>query len=186
MSGLSERLAKAEAAKAAGYAVRPMERSDARRVAQVHVEVWRTAYATLLPEDYLVSLDVDEFAARWASRLVSRSSRTSRLVGLRSDGSIVALGSAGPSRDPVEPAERELYGLNVLAEERGTGLADLMMQRLVGDERCSRGCFRATPGPSRFIRLTASRWMSTPRSIRRLGQRNSVCSATQRTDMPRW
>ena len=137
MSGLGKRRAKAEAAAAAGYAVRSMEQDDAERVAQVHVGVWRTSYAALLPKDYLASLDVREFAERWSSRLASRSPLMSQLVGLRSDGSIVGLGSAGPPRDPNEPAPRELYGLNVLAEARGTGLADLMMQPLVGEGGCS-------------------------------------------------
>jgi len=75
VSGLGKRQAKATAATAAGYAVRPMEQDDAERVAQVHGEVWRTAYATVLPEGYLANLDVSEFADRWSSRLASRSPR---------------------------------------------------------------------------------------------------------------
>lgn len=106
-----------------------------QRVALVHVEVWRTKSAALLPQDYLASLDVREFAERWSSKLASPSPLRSQLVGLRSDGRIVGLGSVGPPRQPDEPVPRQLYGLNVLDEARGTGLADLMMQPLVGDER---------------------------------------------------
>lgn len=137
MSGRGKRQAKAKAATAAGYALRTMELEDAERVAQVHVEVWRTAYATVLPEEYLASLDVSEFADRWSSRLARRSPHVTHLVGLRSDGTIVAAGTTGPSRDPDKPAPLEIYGLIVLAQEHGTGLADLLMHRLVGEEPCS-------------------------------------------------
>ena len=137
MSELAKRRAKAKAAAIAGYQVRPMELDDAESAAQVHVQVWQTAYATLLAKDYLASLDVRDFADQWSSRLVRRSPHVAHLVGLRSDGSIAAAGTTGPPRDPDEPAPLEIYGLIVLAQDHGTGLADLMMQRLVRGERCS-------------------------------------------------
>ena len=129
--------ARAEAAQALGYAVRSMELADVERVAHVHAEVWRAAYRELLPGGYLASLNRREFGDRWRDRLMAPTRSVTELVGLRPDGSIVALGSAGPNRDADTPTDWELRGLNVLATEQGTGLADMMMRELIGDRPCS-------------------------------------------------
>lgn len=114
-----------------------MNQDDVEAVSKVHVAVWQTTYRGLLPDEYLSGLDPESFAARWSSRLSQDTRSAADLVGLRPDGAIVALGSAGPTRDADPPAEWELWALNVLSVAQGTGLADLMMQRLVDHRPCS-------------------------------------------------
>ena len=46
-------------------------------------------------------------------------------------GRLVGFASAGPCRDDDAPARRELYGLYVEAGSRGTGLADLLVERVL-------------------------------------------------------
>jgi ribosomal protein S18 acetylase RimI-like enzyme len=48
-------------------------------------------------------------------------------------GSIIGLATAGVTRDPDAPTAWELYSINVLAEERGRGVAGDLMQATVGD-----------------------------------------------------
>ena len=110
---------------------------DAESVAQVHVKVWQTAYEGLLVHDYLASLEVSNLTDQWSRRLLRKSPRLTHVVGLRPDGSIAAAGTSGPPRDRDEPAPMEIYGLIVLAQDHGTGLADLMMQRLTRGRPCS-------------------------------------------------
>jgi ribosomal protein S18 acetylase RimI-like enzyme len=122
---------------AAGFAVRPMWPADAARVAEVHVGVWREAYAALLPADYLAGLSVAVFSERWAARLASPAPGVVHLVGLDPAGDVVGIATAGPSRDRPAPTLGELWAINVLAGAHGTGLADLMMDTLVSDDPVS-------------------------------------------------
>lgn len=140
---------RAATAAAAGYVVRPVERADVGSVARVHVQVWREAYGSLLPAEHIAALDDGEFERRWGERLERPASvGLLHLVGLHPERGIVAVGTAGPSRDPDPPTAWELWAVNVLATEHGSGLADLMMAGLAGRRACSlwvlRGNVRAT------------------------------------------
>jgi ribosomal protein S18 acetylase RimI-like enzyme len=48
------------------------------------------------------------------------------------DGEIVGLASAGPTRDDDAPTRWELYAINVLAAQQGTGVADQLIDAVVG------------------------------------------------------
>lgn len=49
--------------------LRPAERDDADAIASVHVAAWRTAFAKLLPTDYLRDMSVGAAAERWQREL---------------------------------------------------------------------------------------------------------------------
>jgi L-amino acid N-acyltransferase YncA len=137
MAGEADTAARARTAVEAGYVVRPMQASDASVVAEVHVRVWHEAYAPLMPAEHLAGLEVAEFSERWRERLARRTADGPRhLVGLSPDGVVVGLGTAGPSRGPQPATRWELWALNLLASEHGTGLADLMMSELIGARAC--------------------------------------------------
>lgn len=125
--------ARTRAALQAGYAVRPMKPSDAPVVGEVHVRVWREAYASLLPAQHLAELDPVDLAGRWRERLLRRDEGVRHLVGLDPGGRIVGLGTAGPARDPQPATAEELWAINVLAAAHGTGLADLLIAELTGN-----------------------------------------------------
>lgn len=114
-----------------------MSPSDVPRVAEVHVQAWREAYRGLMPEPFLRELSVDSHVQTWTEVLASPAPGSRHVVGMRPDGLVVAIGSAGPSRDDLADPALELYMLNVLAAHDGTGLADAMMEALVGDEPAS-------------------------------------------------
>ena len=120
----------------AGYTVRPMHVSDAARVAQVHVQVWREAYTAMLPAEHLADLDAEDLAERWRERIVRPAAGVRHVAGLDPGRRIVALGTAGPARDADPVTAWELWALNVLAEAHGTGLADLLMAELTGNGPC--------------------------------------------------
>ncbi len=115
-----------------------MEWADVDEIAEVHIQVWREAYESLMPSDYLAALDQEQFARSWRDRLKAQQpGEIMQLVGLSPDGRIAAIGSAGPSRDEDAPTAWELFAINVLAAAHGTGLADLMMADLVADRPTS-------------------------------------------------
>ena len=96
--------------------------------------VWRDAYAGLMPAEYLAGLSEERCAARWreiVGRLVGAPQRT--LVVIDPDGRLAGFGSAGPSRDDDAPTEWELYAVNLLAHARSTGVADRLVDDLLGE-----------------------------------------------------
>jgi ribosomal protein S18 acetylase RimI-like enzyme len=104
---------------------------DLDELGRVHVQVWQEAYAGLLPADYLAGLDPAAGPARWRERRVSNGD-----VGwwiARDEAGIVGMTTSGPPRDDDAPAPLELYAINVLRRAHGSGLADDLMARVVGD-----------------------------------------------------
>ena len=106
--------------------------ADAVEIGRVHIQVWREAYAGLMPADYLAALDPQASAVRWAEMLAQPADGVRRLVGVSPAGEVMAIAAAGPSRDDDAPTPWELWAINVLAAHHGTGIADLLMGHLVG------------------------------------------------------
>jgi GNAT superfamily N-acetyltransferase len=116
------------------WELRPLAPEDCAELARVHMAVWRDAYAGLMPADYLAGLSDERCADRWresAARPEDAPERTLVVVDAR--GRLAGFGIAGPSRDEDAPTEWELYAVNLAAPARGTGVADRLLDRLVGD-----------------------------------------------------
>jgi ribosomal protein S18 acetylase RimI-like enzyme len=105
---------------------------DADEMASVHVAVWREAYAGLMPADYLASLDVAAFAEHRRARIRHPQPDVGEWFA-RDAAGILGLVASGPARDPGPPEPFELYAINVLARAHGSGLADDLLDRAIGD-----------------------------------------------------
>ena len=116
------------------WRLRPLALQDCDEVGRVHMAVWRDAYSGLMPADYLAGLSDEACAATWRERaLRPRDSSGRTLVVVGPDGHVAGFASAGPSRDEHPPTEWELYAVNLSAQVRGTGVADRLLDALVGD-----------------------------------------------------
>jgi len=104
---------------------------DLDELGRVHVQVWREAYAGLLPDDYLGGLDPTFGPKRWRERFGSSPEVAWWLA--RDEEGIVGMATSGPARDDDAPRPWELYAINVLRRGHGTGLADDLMEQTVGD-----------------------------------------------------
>lgn len=116
-----------------GWTIQPLGPDDCDELGRVHMDVWRDAYAHVMPADYLAGLSSERSAARWrelAQRPAGAGQRT--LVVRDDDHRIVGFASAGPSRDVDAPTFWELYAVNLAPAARGTGVADLLLDELVG------------------------------------------------------
>lgn len=129
-------MSRATAARAAGYAVRPLERDDIDEFCRVHTAVWRETYPGLFRTETLDALDPAAQAERRRALFDEHGPRGT-LVALAPDGSIAGMASSGPSRDDDPPTELELYAINVLAAHHGSGVADLLVERAVGSAPAS-------------------------------------------------
>jgi GNAT superfamily N-acetyltransferase len=99
--------------------------------------VWREAYAGIMPAAYLAGLSDESCAARWRSIAAAPPAEGGTLVVHDPAGRIAGFASAGPSRDDDAPTPWELYAVNLTSAARGTGIADLLLQRLVGSRDAS-------------------------------------------------
>lgn len=116
--------------------ITPLALEDCDELGGVHVQVWREAYAGIMPADHLAGLSAERSADRWREtvRVLSEGRTTARtLVARDATGRIVGFASAGPSRDEDPAAAWELYAINLLSRTHGTGLADELINRVVGD-----------------------------------------------------
>ncbi|MFC7596753.1 GNAT family N-acetyltransferase [Terrabacter sp. GCM10028922] len=117
-----------------GWQLRPLAPADCDELGRVHMAVWREAYAGLMPADHLAGLSDERCAATWRERVARQEGHQARtLVVVDPKGRIAGFASAGPSRDADAPTEWELYAVNLLPHARGTGVADRLIDELVGD-----------------------------------------------------
>src|SRR4051794_5094079 len=82
--------------------------------------------------DYLAGLDPTRSAERWRESATQPSPGVLTLVA-RDDEGILGFASSGPARDDDPPTGYELYVINLLARAHGTGLADALLARALGD-----------------------------------------------------
>ncbi|WP_226829095.1 GNAT family N-acetyltransferase [Acidithiobacillus ferridurans] len=84
---------------------------DARAVAEIHVDAWRSAYSRILPADYLASLSVEKREAMWKN--IVESGQTELLVA-KDGGAILGWVSFGACRDKDAPSSQaELWAIYV-------------------------------------------------------------------------
>jgi len=104
--------------------------ADATRVAHVHVEAWRQAYASQLPADLLANLDEASRAAQWTQTI---SDGITDVYVAEADGKIVGWATGSGGRDEGAPARRELEGIYLLETAYGSGAGQLLLDAVVAD-----------------------------------------------------
>jgi len=114
------------------WTIAPPTLDDLDELGRVHVQVWREAYAGLLPDDYLAGLDATFGPRRWRERFGSFPDLKWFIA--RDDDGIVGMATSGPPRDDDAPVGLELYAINVLRRAHGTGLADDLIAHTIGNE----------------------------------------------------
>ncbi|MEV0091083.1 GNAT family N-acetyltransferase [Streptomyces sp. NPDC050738] len=102
--------------------IRDMTADDCHAVAVVRVRGWQYAYAGLMPQPYLDSLDIEAQAARRREIFDAGRSTVVNVVAER-EGEVIGWGCCGPYRedDGTRTADGELYALYLLPEHLSTG-----------------------------------------------------------------
>lgn len=112
--------------------IRPAVADDASAIAQVHVTAWQIAYRSLVPQEYLDSLDIMERTQLWHSILVGDITvegipRPADFVA-ESNGALVGFANVGRFRDePGNTQAGELWTMYLSPDHWGTGVADALM-----------------------------------------------------------
>jgi ribosomal protein S18 acetylase RimI-like enzyme len=106
--------------------VRPADTTDARGIAEVHVETWRATYGGVMPQHVLDELDVGERERMW-TRLIAHADLSVFVA--ESEGRTVGFANVGACRD--EPATGELYAIYVRPSLHGSGAGQALMDASV-------------------------------------------------------
>ena len=120
-------------------AIREARPSDARAIAEVHVEGWRWGYRDILPDGYLDGLSIDERETRWHTGLSDPVPGVIRFVAVDADR-VVGFVSAGPSEgDFAEPpaGAAEVHAVYLREEVQGTGVGRALLERVTDALRAS-------------------------------------------------
>jgi GNAT superfamily N-acetyltransferase len=160
--------------------IRRASAGDARAIARVHVECWRSAYAGIIPDKVMVDMSVDDKAAFWRRMVLRAGAREAVLIASvaesgdsRSD--LVGFASSGPADRRaggyVPPGfDGEVQTLYVLPDWQEQGLGRAL---LCGSFRALRRAgFR-----SAFVWVLAqnqSRFFYEAMGARRIGERTET------------
>jgi ribosomal protein S18 acetylase RimI-like enzyme len=109
--------------------VRPAELSDARGIAEVHVQGWREAYSHLVPAESLARLSVEQRERRWAELIVAATPA----VWVATDGRLIGWATTSTGHAAEAPRDLELEGLYILASHYGSGAGQALVEAAVGD-----------------------------------------------------
>jgi ribosomal protein S18 acetylase RimI-like enzyme len=129
---------------------------DARGIARVHVETWRSAYAGILPDRVVVQMSVDDKAAAWRHLIQRQDAVDAVIVAEMDDGTIVGFASCGPAGPESMPDyDGEVHTLYVLPDwqEQGIGRALLCgcLRVLGAAEIAAAYLWVLADNPSRFF-----------------------------------
>jgi L-amino acid N-acyltransferase YncA len=108
--------------------VRKAVLSDAKGMAKVHVDCWKTTYATIIPDEYLNNLSYERREQLWKENIP----RGGVFVAENDEGSIVGFSSGGKERTGKYPNfSGELYAIYILKEYQRHGLGKLLVRPII-------------------------------------------------------
>jgi GNAT superfamily N-acetyltransferase len=129
--------------------------ADARAIARVHVESWRTAYAGILPDRVLVQMSAEQKTAAWRREIETRGKSQAVLVAELADGTVAGFASCASGGGALSGFDGEIHMLYVLPDWQEQGLGRALLcgcLELLGKAGCRSAMVWALAGnPSRFF-----------------------------------
>lgn len=101
--------------------VRPATLADAKAIARVHIDSWRTTYAGILPSDFLANLSYAAREEMWRRNLTEESERNYILVA-EQDRRIVGFVDCGRERSGRPDYAAEVYAIYLIEDHQRMGL----------------------------------------------------------------
>ncbi len=115
--------------------IRPARVEDSEGLAHVQVDSYRTAYAGLLPQDFLDQFSYAEQAQDWRD-LLSGEMRDLLSVAVH-DGEVLGYALGRPGVTEIEPYDGELVALHVRKAHQGQGVGRALIADMAGRLRSS-------------------------------------------------
>ncbi len=144
---------------------RPARLEDAKAIARIEVETWRTTYAGVLPDRVLLNMSERRQTASWNSFLRHRPDDVSVAV---AGDNVVGFGNCGSQRDHTIRFAGEIYTLYVAPDRQNQGFGRALLlglfQRLIdtGHPTALLWVVRANPARFFYERLGGQQIMHRP------------------------
>ncbi len=114
--------------------IRVATEGDAADIARVHVRSWQEAYAGIVPDAYLASLDADARVAQWRTYLREGPREEIRTWVALAGDRIVGFVTVGPSRDEdAGRGDHEIFSIYLDPGIWGHGVARDLMRSVIGE-----------------------------------------------------
>jgi len=107
--------------------IRPATTADARAIAQVRIDSWRTTYRGLIPDAYLDGMELDASVAIW-DRVLGAATTTAVVFVATRDGEVVGFAAGNALKEPKHGADAELTAVYLRRDVQRAGIG----HRLVG------------------------------------------------------
>lgn len=102
--------------------------ADAKGIAKVHVDSWKTTYVNIVPEDYLNNLTYERREKLWKSNIPNGGV----YVAETEEEDIVGFSTGGKKRTNEYPGYTgELYAIYILKEHQRLGLGKLLVRPIM-------------------------------------------------------
>jgi ribosomal protein S18 acetylase RimI-like enzyme len=102
--------------------------SDAKGIAKVHVDCWRTTYKNIIPNDFLDKLSYDQRTELWIRNISNDENYV--LVAENNEGHIVGFADGGKRETNKVDNSGDLTSIYVLQEFQGMGIGKKLVQQL--------------------------------------------------------
>ncbi|HVN54196.1 MAG TPA: GNAT family N-acetyltransferase [Anaerolineaceae bacterium] len=108
--------------------IREAKPVDAAGIARVHVESWRNAYASLIPQEFLDGLTIADRERSWKAWLSSSTGGTHIWVAASEEEGVAGFASGGVERDQDSFFKGEIYALYLLPAYQRRGIGTRLVQ----------------------------------------------------------
>ncbi|UOY89874.1 GNAT family N-acetyltransferase [Bacillus glycinifermentans] len=110
--------------------IRKAASADAKGIARVHVDSWKTTYADIIPDEYLQNLAYEKQEQLWINNIPQGGV----YVAENDDGEIVGFSSGGAERSgKYSGYDGELYAIYILKEHQGQGIGRALFKPVIDE-----------------------------------------------------
>lgn len=103
---------------------------DAKGVAKVHVDSWKTTYKNIIPNEYLTQMTYESREPKWKDII----SKQAVYVAENNDGDIIGFSNGGKERTGNYPTYKgEIYAIYILEAFQRKGLGKLLLEPIIKD-----------------------------------------------------
>ena len=120
----------------ASIVIRPATAADARPIARVRIDTWRTAYRGLVPDAYLDAMDVEQSVALW-QRVLDADAPNARVFVADQAGELVGFAAANRLAEPRHGLDAELSAVYVRHEFQRAGIGRQLVLAAARAQRAS-------------------------------------------------